>query len=415
MIQIITNNAYKIKPLINNTQIIFSEYGNYKSFDLYDVNIINLSDADLWHNKGSSTDSIDEKGNLVHIKKSIETCNSKILVIMPQNYNYQYHYSSIRDKYNGSTQLKNMNLTIQRLLQDLIFDKIPVLNFEKGITKINGEVYNSDFYFNKNSTYDVIIECEKSKKINTIRYNEEMQIVLTTLNILECNKDVNLQDRLFNFLNNIRFLEKNNEIPEWISDISFYDDEEYQKIIDETKDKIIELNKIIETNENKLKINDSYKSILYSFGSDLSEQINSMLKKIFLLEDEFVDVYEEDFKFKFNDVTFVVETKGLTNEVAGKNVSDAYDHLVLYEDELEQKGIKEQTKCLFFVANERLKNPKNRVKIKDRQITIAKRNKTLIIDTVTFYKLFQDYCQSKITSDDVFKIFNNQVGLINYK
>ena len=40
MIQIITNNAYKIKPLINNAQIVFSEYSNYKSFDLYDVNII---------------------------------------------------------------------------------------------------------------------------------------------------------------------------------------------------------------------------------------------------------------------------------------------------------------------------------------------------------------------------------------
>ena len=156
-------------------------------------------------------------------------------------------------------------------------------------------------------------------------------------------------------------------------------------------------------------------NILYSSGNTLAEQINKMLIKIFNLKEDFKDIYEEDFNFKADGITYVVETKGLNNEVSGQNVSDAYNHLIIYDDKLEQQGIVEKTKCLFFVASERKRKIEERQKIKERQITIAKRNKTLIIDTPTFYKMFEDFLQGKLSAKDIHTMFKEQDGLISYK
>lgn len=46
-----------------------------------------------------------------------------------------------------------------------IYEPLPKFNYEKRITKFEGESYNLDFYFDENES---IILCEKSKRINTI-------------------------------------------------------------------------------------------------------------------------------------------------------------------------------------------------------------------------------------------------------
>lgn len=154
----------------------------------------------------------------------------------------------------------------------------------------------------------------------------------------------------------------------------------YKENIEKCNDEIAKLNNIINENKKKLNNNLKYKSILYLSGNSLSEQINKMLIQIFGLEDKFVDIYEEDFNFKFCDTTFVVETKGL-----------------------------------FFVANERFKEPRERSKIKERQITMAKRNKTLIIETTTFYKIFEDFIKQELSVDNIYKMFKENVGLLEYE
>lgn len=127
------------------------------------------------------------------------------------------------------------------------------------------------------------------------------------------------------------------------------------------------------------------------------------------------DMYEEDYKFISDNTTFIVETKGLNNEVSGQNVTDAFSHLTIYEDKLEKENKEEKTKCLFFVASERKKNIKDRKKINSRQETIAKRNNTLIIDTPTFLNIYEDFLNNKISKEDIIKIFKEQFGVIDYK
>lgn len=409
MIQIITKDIHMYKDKLNNKEIVISSFNEYKSFDLYDINIINLSSNSLWNSNSSNGDYLNDKSDLFTIKNSINTCNTKVLIFFPQNHYFQYDYSKYSRQFQKSSQLKSIKEKVYDFIAKYIYEPLPLFDYEKGITKIDDETYNSDFYFDEKKG---IILCEKSKKNNTMSLSD--RIVITTLNVFETPVNKEIEKRLFILLNKIGFLIKNEVIPKWIEDIEFYDDWVYKENVDKCCAEIQKLNNII--NENKKKLNDNlrYKSILYSSGNILSVQINKMLLKIFDLESNFVDVYEEDFNFKLDGITFIVETKGLNNEVSGKNVSDAYDHLVIYEDNLEKNGITEETKCLFFVANERLKNPNERNKIKERQITIAKRNKTLIIETKTFYKLFEDFTKKEISSEEVLKLFKENTGLLEY-
>ena len=410
MIQIITKNAYMYKDKFTNKEIIISSFNEYKSFDLYDINIINLASNDLWESNSLSGEYLNDKSDLSTIKNSINTCNTKIAIFFPQNHYFRYDYSISSKSFRKTSQLKSIKEKVNDFISKYIYEPLPKFNYEKGITKIDAEIYNSDFYFDEKER---IIACEKSKKNNTMRLAD--RIIITTLNIFETPVNKEIEKRLFVFLNKIGFLEKTETIPQWIENISFHDDYIYKENIDKCNDEIKQLNIVINENKEKLNNNSKYKSILYSSGNPLSEQINKMLIEIFGLDDKFTDVYEEDFNFKFGNITFIVETKGLNNEVSGQNVSDAYNHLVIYDDKLENDSVEEETKCLFFVANERFKKPQERSRIKDRQITIARRNKTLIIETTTFYKLFEDFKKQEITAEDIFNMFSQDTGLLEYK
>lgn len=410
MIQIITKNTYMYKDKITNKEIVISNFSEYKSFDLYDVNIINLASNDLWESNSSRGEYLNDKSDLSTIKNAIKTSNTKVLIFFPQNHYFRYDYSNYSQEFHYNQQLKSVKEKVNEFITKYIYEPVPRFDYEKGITKIEGENYSSDFYFNEPKG---MILCEKSKKNNTMSLSD--RVVITTLGIFETPVNKEIEKRLFIFLNKIGFLTKNETIPKWLENISFYDDYIYREKINECIDEINKLNIVIEENREKLNNNLKYKSILYSSGNSLSEQINKMLKEIFELNDEFIDVYEEDFNFKAGGITFVVETKGLNNEVSGQNVSDAYNHLIIYEDNLEKNGIEEESKCLFFVANERFKEPKERNQIKERQITIAKRNKTLIIETTTFYKIFEDFIKEEITVEEILEMFIQNTGLLKYE
>lgn len=410
MIQIITKNAYMYKDKFTNKEIVISNFSEYKSFDLYDINIINLTSNDLWESNSSKGEYLNDKSDLSTIKNAINTSNTKVLIVFPQNHYFRYDYSIYSRKFNKEQQLKSIKEKVNEFITKYIYEPLPKFDYEKGITKIDGENYSSDFYFNEP---EGMILCEKSKKNNTMSLSD--RVVITTLGIFETPVNKEKEKRLFIFLNKIGFLTKNETIPKWLENIPFYDDYIYREKINECIDEINKLNIVIEENREKLNNNLKYKSILYSSGNSLSEQINKMLKEMFELNDEFVDVYEEDFIFKAGGITFVVETKGLNNEVSGQNVSDAYNHLIIYEDNLEKNGIEEESKCLFFVANERFKEPKERNQIKERQITIAKRNKTLIIETTTFYKIFEDFIKEEVSVEEILEMFKQNTGLLKYE
>lgn len=154
---------------------------------------------------------------------------------------------------------------------------------------------------------------------------------------------------------------------------------------------------------------------MFESGDILANQINKMLSKIFDYDmTAFKDIYEEDGLIKLDDITFVIETKGLNNEISGHNVSDAGNHLIMYEDKLEENGISENAKCLFIVAYERNKNINDRVDIKDRIIKIAQANNTLIVDTRIFLEIYEDFLNKNINKEEIKNLFKDNIGVLKY-
>lgn len=208
---------------------------------------------------------------------------------------------------------------------------------------------------------------------------------------------------------------KLSEQPDWIKDVDFYTDNECKKEISNLDKKIEELRTEKNKYEKMLEENLKYKSILYESGDVLSKQINDILSEIFEYDNfEFIDEYEEDGRIKLDDVTFIIETKGLNNEISGHNISDAYNHLIIYEDKLDENNITENAKCLFFVAYERNKPLNERTAIKDRIKKIAKANNTLIIDTRVFLNIFEDFLNKKITKEEIKELFIENNGILLY-
>lgn len=413
MIQIISLNNDLQSDFENNKDIDVTTFSDYESFDRYNINIINLNSPDIWKFKGKNISGLNIQDDLIPLKQSIKSSNAKTIILMPQNYTFYYYmgYMGYNYDFRESKQLKSISQSISNILNDYICDEILEYTYERCKTTINGFEFNSDFYFNDINTEDILLTSDKGNKVNTYFYEN---VIITTLNVFESNSKENAYEKLNSFITAVCKLQNKETVPPWIEEVKFFDDEKYLDNIEQSKKEIEKLEK--EINENKLKLdeNNKVKSILYETGIELNKEIVNILEDILKEHNEFKDVYEEDYKFISDNTTFIVETKGLNNEVSGQNVTDAFSHLTIYEDKLEQENKVEATKCLFFVASQRKLRISERKKVNQRQETIAKRNNTLIIDTPTFLNIYEDFLNKKISKDEIIKIFKEQFGVINY-
>lgn len=410
MIQIISLNKNLKSAFENNKDIDVTTFSDYESFDRYDVNIINLNSPDIWKFNDTNVYGLNIRDDLMPLKQSIKSCNTKTIILMPQNYTF-YYYMSYDCNFLESKQLKSISHSVSNILNDYICDEILEYTYERCKTTINRFEFSSDFYFNDINTEDILLTSDKGNKVNTYFYEN---VIITTLNVLESNSKDNAYEKLNAFITAVCKPKNKEAAPSWIEEVKFFDDEKYLDNIEQSKKEIERLEK--EINENKLKLdeNNKVKSILYETGTELNKEIINILEDILKEHNEFKDIYEEDYKFISDNTTFIVETKGLNNEVSGQNVTDAFSHLTIYEDKLEQENKVETTKCLFFVASQRKLRISERKKVNQRQETIAKRNNTLIIDTPTFLNIYEDFLNQKISKDEIIKIFKEQFGVISY-
>ena len=59
-------------------------------------------------------------------------------------------------------------------------------------------------------------------------------------------------------------------------------------------------------------------------------------------------------------------------------------------------------------------HPDNRKNVPQRQIDIAKRNGSLIIETTVLLKLFEAYKKEIINRETIINMMTNEVGLLKY-
>lgn len=411
MIQIISSCDNLKNIFLDNKDIVVNTFSDYQSFDMYDINILNFNSPDIWKCDNSEITKLNIKDDLIPLKQSIKSSNTKTVIAMPINYTLHYDYSYYRNRLDKSKELKNLNIEITKLLNEYISDEILNYSYDKCKTTIDGFLYDSDFYFSNIDKEKVLLVSDKGNKVNTYINND---VVITTINLFDLKEEQNVYERLNSFIN-IIFKNESQEIPpSWVDDVIFFDDRVYIDKIENSKKEIEKLEKEIQENRLKLEKNYKIKGILYKTGNELNKEIVNILEDILKEHNDFKDVYEEDYKFISDNITFIVETKGLKKEVSGQNVTDAFSHLTIYEDNLEKENRKEKTKCLFFVASERKKPINERKRINSRQETIAKRNNTLIIDTPTFFNIYEDFLNKRISKEEIIKLFKEQFGVISY-
>ena len=199
--------------------------------------------------------------------------------------------------------------------------------------------------------------------------------------------------------------------PEWIDKINIFDDVEIKNNIHQIEEEITKKEKQKEEEIEKLLENEKIKSILYQTDKKLQNEVVEILNEILeYRDDNFIDEMEEDFRIKKDDVTFIIETKGLSRNIKGTDVNKTFNHVLMYEEKIEQCNSQENVKGIFIVATQREKEIEEREETPDRQIKIAERNNILIIRTETLLKLYEQFKRKEMNTEDIIKIFKEQKG-----
>lgn len=414
MIQIITYDINKYSEYSDKLYKI-SKLGEIQALDDFEICVIDLCNKDLWRYTAGSTSNINSYKDLLTLKEAILHCKKcRILVVLPQNiefwYNRQY-VSNGRYEYKNYTKLKDIQKDVMDILKNYLINfQLMSITYEKTITMIGKTKVSADFNLlhYSESNFEPITFSSNSNKVTTVK---ESKYTITTLNILED------EEILKKFIKEYcKDEEQKEEIPEWIDNIEFFDDEELKENKNKNLTKINELkvcNKEIDTKLNK---NLEYKSILYTNGNELVKVVLEMLDEMLEYDSsEFVDEKREDFLIKKEDITFVGEIKGLSSAVKNENVSQLDVHVQSYLDELQEEGTEEKVKGLLIINHQRNKTIEERQEVHEHQRKLATRNGSLIIETQTLLKMFEEYKQGNMTKEECKKLFEDKIGLLEIK
>ncbi|WP_107788232.1 hypothetical protein [Campylobacter concisus] len=376
---------------LRDKNFCISKISEPRSFDEFDYNIVDFNDGQLWKFDKNKSICLDIKGFARLLSKILqETKKSNTLIIMPQN------ITTGEIGGDGWT-ISTYNIKISSIIQYFpdslspMIRNFPTIRYEKSVTKIDDDIFLSDFVFDEsiyrslkksNGGKDVILDIEG--------------IYVTTLDIKDNNEvGVMLDFILSQYHKSIA--------PEWISNIEYFSNRSYLS----EKDEVL---KQLDVLEKEISKNNKIKSILYSTGDELVGVVKEILVDIFKLTDShFTDVKKEDFRFEFEDVNFMVEIKGINTNVKNSNIAQCKKHVtdLIAEDDTKSPG---NVKGLLIVNPQRDIEPGKREPIHANQISYAKSEGILIITTLELLKLYQAYTKDEVVSNKCFETFKNNVG-----
>ena len=423
MIQIITGNASNKNinmKFEENTEYTVSDFKKPGVFDDFELNVLDLSFEELWTSKINDIEynnniDIDMIKDLKHYHTMLKNNkDTKILIVLPQNITLKYCWDWSEEEYIMSEDLKNLTFFISQIVFENVYNYWLRLNFGWNSINLNRLDITADFYFDEKEIEEEqkILKSDTSSKLTTIRAEEN--IYFTTLNLMKS------REVLEAFLEKTNILNKSNEEkePEWFNDIKILDDVDIENEVSQIEEEITRLQKKKENKLIKLEENKEIKSVLYQTGKKLQKIANKMLDEMLEYEDkEFIDEMEEDYRICKGENTFLIETKGLLRNVNGNDISKTDGHVQIYIDKLEEEGKdqdKEKVKGIFIVANQRNRKIEERDKIPERQIKLAERDRILIIRTEQLLKLYEDFINKNIKTQEIIKLFKTQIGEFKY-
>lgn len=397
MIQILTYTGRE--ESFKGKDIVLSSIHNARSLDEFDINIISLADKDMWEYSGQNYDSINTINDLKSL--SIMIYNSKktnIIILLPQNENYYYY--KIGKEYNYVKELKNMTQNVCNIVSKL-FDSIGnvKLNYENTVTRIGNEDLKASFYLS--ISQNVLLRSEKSKKPTAVKLD---RVIFSTLNLAT-------YDQIINFLRELELIQDKQDVPDWMEEIKMFDDNKQLQIIEENNLIIKAANDNISDAMERINKNNEYKSILYTFGDELVKVVFEILEEMLGCDlSQFEDKKKEDFLFEKGGYVFIGEIKGVNHNVKNENVTQLDVHYQGYLDEHEDES-EDHIKAILVMNHQKNKPLEAREPVHERQIDLAKRNKSLIIETITLLKLFEKYLNEEISQEECLELLKSNTGL----
>ena len=379
MIQILTYSGNEEK--LRGEGIRLNKIHDAEALDSFEINIISLQDDNMWVTRERTLGTIDTIGDLISLSKMIASSKqSKIIVILPQNNRFTYNTRESDCGYwkrrEFKDALRDFHYVLGHVFQPL--ERIDLI-YENTTTLVGNKKVLASFHFDE-SVKHVLTKSEKSNKPTTVEVGEK---ILSTLNISNCNE---VQD----FLSLIGLIKEKSKAPEWMEGINMFDDDNQLEIIQENNKAIETANENISNAMKVINQNKRYKSVLYTSGDELVEVIFEILEKMLGCDlSEFTDKKKEDFKFMINDKVFIGEIKGVTPNVKKANVSQLDVHVQEHLDDNDEGS--KNIIALLIINHQRNKPISAREGVNDEVIKLAERNGSLIVETITLLKLFEQY------------------------
>lgn len=390
------------------SEVTINSFTRPIALDDFDYNIIDLSSKELWNNDGPYPNTINQYGDICSLEEMIkQTRKSCVIFLLPQN--YEYNYCFYCDEYTQHKKIKDLIVDaefIQLLETILPYSVATNLIYEPTYTSAGILKYSADFHF-VNQCGETITKSDKSEKITTIRIGNNRYF--TTLDICRFIPE------LLHFINSFLIECDIENAPQWVRDYSFNDDSIQRELISENQKKISGLKKMIEDSENILAENNRFKSILFSNGDALVDVVFDILEQLMDYDlSGFKDIKGEDFLIKKGNDVFIGEIKGITSNVKNEFISQLDYHCQTYiDDYLTDEHSKDNIFGILIVNPFRTKKLEDREPVNERQIKLAERNGSLIIETKTLLKVFELYKKDIIKSDKVIQVFKQKTGLLS--
>ena len=392
-----------------------NSFGQAHSLDSYDLNIIDLTDSSIWLNHCYNTDfeTLDCDNDFGTLSTSIDNSSkTKFLYILPPNIYF-------KTDYNRRNSVSSKEFLIKRQLKDIITylvknlaKVIPIdidLYYEKTHTNLLDTKLSADFYFDSKMTKryyngvnlsENMVYSDGSEKLVFLSYGRNS---LTTL-------QANNNDELLVLIQNVLIDESEVEEPDWFQDLRFFDDSEQSEVIQIENKKIEESKDKIKISKEIIRENKHFESILFKSGSELEAILSEMLEIMCDVQSEFEDRKNEDYSFEKDGIHYIFEFKGLTRDVKKSNVSQLVTHGHIYEETKEV--VPDVIKKIIIVNRFKDIKPEERLPVSNNVIEVASNaaNNVLIIDSLIFLRMFEQFKTGKLSSEDILSHFR-EVGL----
>ena len=385
-----------------------SDFSSPKSFDMFDINIIDLRSEHIYRNKQSmKVVSVDCISDFLTINEMIANSKkTKFIFIYPKNINFLALYEF--GLYKISKRIKDIILYVSSVFSVLNKELNYKFSFERTETKLSDNVnIAADFCFPERDDFEILLRSIDSDKVTCCKKDN---LFLTTLDILT-------DEELQFFLEKVGLKASSNAVaPDWMNKVMLFDDAEQLKKIEENEVQIKSCQDSIAVSKDKLIENSRFKSILYTSGEDLVEVVKEIFSKIFDVDfSRFKDKKKEDFSFTFNDKIFIGEIKGVNQNIKTTNLAQLDLHFTNFieegSDDLDENNIHK----LLVMNHQKDKDLKSRIPVDQQQIDMAKNKyESLIIETVELLEMYDKFTREEMTQEECFDLIC-QNGILKVK